>query len=171
MGVAVLRFDFTGLGNSGADFANTNFTSNIEDLIKASDYMRDHLEAPSILFGHYLGGAAVLVAAYKIPEIQALAAIGAPSDSTHVAHHFENSREEIESKGEAEVLLEGRPFTIQKHSIDDIKSQKVDIAIETLKKPLLVLHAPRDETVGIENAKHISTKAKPPKKFYILGHS
>ncbi len=168
MGIAVLRFDFTGLGASEGEFENTNFTSNVQDLVKAADYMREHLQAPSILIGHSLGGAAVLVAAHEMPEIKAVATIGAPADSAHVAHNFDSAREEILEKGEAEVSLAGRPFKIQKQFIEDIESQKMDDHIASLKKPLLVLHAPMDATVGIENAEHIFKTAKHPKSFVTL---
>lgn len=168
LGIAVLRFDFTGLGASEGDFANTNFTSNVQDLIRAADYMRENLQAPSMIIGHSLGGAAVIVAARHIPEIKAVATIGAPADSAHVAHHFDDSREEILEKGEAQVQLVGRPFTIQKQFIEDIEAQNMDEAIASLKKPLLVLHAPLDLIVGIENAEHIFKTAKHPKSFVTL---
>ncbi len=167
-GIAVLRFDFTGLGSSDGDFANTNFSSNVGDLIKAADYMRHHLDAPQLIIGHSLGGAAVLVAANSIPEVKAVATIGAPCDAAHVAHHFESSREDIIEKGEAEVLLVGRPFRIQKQFIDDIEGVRVDQSIESLKRALLVMHAPLDATVGIENAEYIFKFAKHPKSFISL---
>ena len=168
LGIAVLRFDFTGLGASEGDFANTNFTSNVQDLVKAADYMRENMEAPSILIGHSLGGAAVLVAAHEIPELKAIATVAAPADAAHVAHHFDDAREEIMEQGEAEVCLVGRPFKIQKQFIEDIEAQSMDEAIATLKKPLLVMHAPLDATVGIENAEHIFKTAKHPKSFVTL---
>jgi len=168
LGIAVLRFDFTGLGASEGEFENTNFTSNVQDLIKAADYMRENFQAPSILIGHSLGGAAILVAAHDMPEIKAVATIGAPADSAHVAHHFEGARDEILEKGEAEVCLVGRPFKIQKQFLEDIESQSMDNNIAQLKKPLLVLHAPMDQTVGIENAEHIFKTAKHPKSFVTL---
>lgn len=167
-GYAVLRFDFTGLGTSEGDFANTNFSSNIEDLICAADFMRDTLDAPQLIIGHSLGGAAVLVAAKHIPEVNAVVTIGAPSDSAHVAENFSDARDQIMEEGEAQVCLVGRPFTIKKQFIDDIESQNMVAAIETLKKPLLVLHAPTDVTVGIENASQIFMLAKHPKSFISL---
>ena len=169
--IAVLRFDFTGLGASDGDFANTNFTSNVQDLIKAADFMRQNYEAPTIMIGHSLGGAATLVSAGHIPEVKAVATIGAPADAAHVAHHFENDREEIMKNGEAEVCLVGRPFRIQKQFIEDIESQNMDDAIKSLKKPLLVLHAPLDSTVGIENAAHIFEQARHPKSVISLDDS
>lgn len=167
-GISVLRFDFTGLGASGGDFANTNFSSNVEDLIRAADFMRDHYEAPRILIGHSLGGAAVLSAAGQIEDVSAVITIGAPADAAHVAHHFEDKKKDIEEKGEAEVLLVGRPFKIKKQFLEDIESQKLDREIGALKKPLLILHAPRDNIVGIENAEKIFKAAKHPKSFVSL---
>lgn len=167
-GIAVLRFDFTGLGASEGDFANTNFTSNVQDLVKAAEYMKDNLQPPSLLIGHSLGGAAVLVAASQIPSIRAVVTLAAPADSAHVAHHFAEAREEIMEKGEAEVQLVGRPFRIQKQFIEDIEAQSIDEAIANLKKPLLVMHAPLDSIVGIENAEHIFRHAKHPKSFVSL---
>lgn len=168
LGIAVLRFDFTGLGASEGEFENTNFTSNVQDLIKAADYMREELEAPSIIIGHSLGGAAVLMAAGQIPEVKAVATIAAPADAAHVTHHFDSAMEEIEANGKAEVCLVGRPFTIQKQFVDDLNAQNMDDAIRGLKKALLVLHAPMDATVGIENAEHIFKTAKHPKSFVSL---
>lgn len=167
-GIAVVRFDFTGLGSSEGDFANTNFTSNVEDLVKAADYMRAEMQAPKILIGHSLGGAAVLVAAGSIPEIKAVTTLGAPADSAHVAHNFSEKRDEIIEKGEAEVCLVGRPFKIKKQFIDDIESQNMQVAIQNMNKALMVMHAPLDQTVGIENAEIIFKAAKHPKSFISL---
>ena len=167
-GIAVLRFDFTGLGHSEGEFANTNFSSNVADLVKAAEHLRASEAAPKLLIGHSLGGAAVLAAAAQIPEAVAVATIGAPADPGHVAHTFQSSRAEIEAQGEAEVLLAGRPFRIQKQFLEDIAEQKLDAAIRDLRKALLVFHAPRDETVGIENAGHIFTAARHPKSFVSL---
>ena len=167
-GIAVLRFDFTGLGASEGEFANTNFTSNVQDLLKAADYMQDNHEAPAILIGHSLGGAAILAAAKDIPEAKAVVTIAAPADAAHVAHHFSGARDEILEKGEAEVQLVGRPFRIQKQFIEDIESQTMDTHIKGLKRALLVMHAPLDETVGVENATHIFVTAQHPKSFVSL---
>lgn len=167
-GIAVLRFDFTGLGASEGEFANTNFTSNVGDLVAAANHMREHLAAPEILIGHSLGGAAVLVAASQVPECLAVTTIGAPADPAHVAHNFQSSIEEIEKNGEAEVLLVGRPFRIQKQFIDDINAQNMTAAVSGLKKALLVFHAPMDQTVGVENAAQIFQTAKHPKSFVSL---
>jgi uncharacterized OsmC-like protein/alpha/beta superfamily hydrolase len=167
-GIAVLRFDFTGLGASEGEFANTNFSSNIADLVAAAEYMGRELEAPRILIGHSLGGAAVLAMASRIADAAAVCTIGAPADPAHVAAHFQDARPEIEAKGEAEVLLVGRPFRIQKQFLDDIEGHKLETAIAGLGKALLVFHAPRDATVGIENAARIFQAAKHPKSFVSL---
>ncbi|MDD9879054.1 MAG: alpha/beta fold hydrolase [Magnetovibrio sp.] len=167
-GIAVVRFDFTGLGASDGEFANTNFSSNVGDLVAAADYMRANLEAPAIVIGHSLGGAAVLAAAGKVPEAKAICTVGAPADPAHLAHHFQDSREEIEAKGEAEVQLVGRPFRIQKQFLDDIASQKLEAEIAAMQKALLVFHSPVDQTVGVENAQAIYMAAKHPKSFVSL---
>jgi putative redox protein len=165
---AVLRFDFTGLGGSGGDFANTDFSSNVGDLLKAADFLREQYQPPSLLVGHSLGGAAVLAAAAEIPEARAVATIGAPAEPAHVANHLAAARPEIEAKGVAEVTIAGRSFRIRKEFLDDIEGQKLDKAIAGLGKALLVFHAPRDEIVGIENAERIFKAAKHPKSFISL---
>jgi putative redox protein len=167
-GIAVLRFDFTGLGASEGDFANTNFSSNVEDLVRAAGYLRNAHAAPSILIGHSLGGAAVLAAADRIPEAKAVATIAAPADPAHVAHLLADARPEIEKKGEAEVVLAGRSFRIQKQFLEDIDGHRLADAIKDLKRALLIFHAPRDGTVGIENASAIFTAARHPKSFVSL---
>ncbi len=167
-GIAVLRFDFTGLGASDGEFANTNFSSNVGDLVKAADFLRKTYEAPSILVGHSLGGAAVLCAALQIPEVKAVATIGAPADAEHVVHNFGASLDEIERDGEATVSLAGRPFKIQKQFLEDIRTQSVIDHIKHFKGALMVLHSPLDQTVGIDNAATIFTAAKHPKSFVSL---
>ena len=167
-GFAVLRFDFTGLGASEGEFANTNFSSNVEDLKQAADYLRQNYSAPEILIGHSLGGAAVLAVAADVPEAKAVATIGAPSDAEHVVHNFGAKIDEIEKEGEASVSLAGREFTIKKQFLDDLKSQAVQERISSMKKALIVFHAPRDAVVGIENAASIFTAAKHPKSFISL---
>lgn len=167
-GIAVLRFDFTGLGSSEGEFASTNFTSNVADLISAADYLRQHYEAPSLLVGHSLGGAAVLAVAGDIPEVRAVATIGAPADVGHVLKNFGASLEEIEKNGEADVDLAGRTFLIRKQFVEDTRAHRIKDAVASLKKPLLVLHAPLDQTVGIENATKIFHAAKHPKSFVSL---
>jgi putative redox protein len=167
-GVAVLRFDFTGLGSSEGDFANTDFSSNVEDLIRAADYLRSNYEAPVILIGHSLGGAAVLAAAERIPEAKAVVTIGAPADVAHVLRQLGGSLDRIRSEGEAEVKLAGRPFRIRRSFVEDAETQRLEEKIRTLGRALLVLHAPRDEVVGIENASRIFLAAKHPKSFISL---
>lgn len=167
-GIAVLRFDFTGLGASDGDFANTNFSSNVGDLVRAADFLRQNYEAPSVLVGHSLGGAAVLCAALQIPEVKAVATIGAPADAEHVVHNFGASLDEIERDGEATVSLAGRPFKIQKQFLEDLRTQSVEHHIGNLKRALMVLHSPVDQTVGIDNAARIFTTAKHPKSFVSL---
>jgi len=160
--------DITGLGASEGEFANTNFSSNVADLVKAADYLREEHEAPNLLIGHSLGGAAVLAAAGRIREAQAVVTIGAPADPAHVEHLLQGARTEIEERGEAEVLLAGRPFRIKKSFLDDIAGHKLEKDIANLHKALLIFHAPRDATVGIDNASKIFVAAKHPKSFISL---
>ncbi|MEX0644660.1 MAG: bifunctional alpha/beta hydrolase/OsmC family protein [Parvularculaceae bacterium] len=167
-GFGVLRFDFTGLGNSEGDFANTNFSSNVEDLVKAAEFLRRELAAPAILVGHSLGGAAAIVAARAVPEVRAVAVVNAPADATHVLKHIGEAKSEIEAKGAAQVMLAGRPFTMKKQFLDDLQKQSVVEAVAELKRPLLILHGPRDETVGVENATKLFLAAKHPKSFVSL---
>ncbi len=168
MGIAVLRFDFTGLGHSDGEFANTTFTSNVEDLIAAAHYLSGRNMAPALLIGHSLGGAAVLRARAGIPSVKAVVTLGAPADPGHVSHHFEAALPEIQAQGSAEVSLGGRPFRIGKAFVDDISEAKLSPAIAELKAALLILHAPRDETVSIDNASTIFLAAKHPKSFVTL---
>ena len=170
-GIAVLRFDFTGLGNSKGDFSSTNFSSNREDLVIAAGYLRDHFEAPSLLIGHSLGGAAVLSVASEIPEVKAVATIGAPSEAAHVVHNFGVKLDEISEAGEAMVNLGGREFSIRRQFLDDLQANDVLDSVKKLRKPLLVLHSPIDQTVGIENASQIFVAAKHPKSFVSLDNA
>lgn len=167
-GIAVLRFDFTGLGASEGEFANTNFSSNLADLIGAAGHLRRHYQAPSLLIGHSLGGAAVLAAAADIPEVKAVVTIGAPSDPSHVARLFRQQLAQIEAEGEAEVQLAGRPFRIKRQFLLDAAEHRLSERIAQLRRALLVMHAPRDATVDIVNAMHIFTAAKHPKSFISL---
>lgn len=167
-GFAVLRFDFTGLGASEGEFGDTNFTSNVEDLLAAADYLRREFEAPKILIGHSLGGAAAIVAALQIPEIAGVAVIGAPAEAAHVTKQLGAKRDEIERDGAAEVALAGRPFTIKRQFLDDIARADVIAAASKLARPFLILHAPRDATVGVENASRLFGAAKHPKSFVSL---
>lgn len=167
-GLAVFRFDFTGLGESEGDFSDTNFSSNIEDLEAAAQFMETHSQSPRILMGHSLGGAAVLQAAHRLPSVEAVVTIGAPCNPEHVTHLIIDKKEEIERKGEARVKLAGRTFTIKKQFLDDLNNQKMDAIIGSLNKALLIFHSPVDETVGIDNAAHIYKLAKHPKSFISL---
>lgn len=167
-GVAVLRFDFTGLGESEGDFVDTNFSSNVEDLLAAAKYLADNYEAPSLLIGHSLGGAAVLCAATELPEVKAVATIGAPFDPEHVSHLLGDSIDEIEEHGVALVNIGGRPFKVKKQFLEDIRSNKISEKIKNLKKALLIMHSPQDRTVNIDNAARLYTTAMHPKSFISL---
>jgi len=166
--VGVLRFDFTGLGSSAGDFANTTFTSNVEDLVRAADFLRREHAAPSLLVGHSLGGAAVLAAARHVPEAVAVATVGAPAEPEHVTRMFAAKRPEIEAEGEAEVELAGRRFRIRRELLEDLEAARLDEALAGLRRALLVLHSPVDDVVGIENASRIFQAARHPKSFVSL---
>ena len=168
LGIAVLRFDFTGLGHSGGEFANTSFTSNVNDLLAANTYLEQRGMTPSLIVGHSLGGAAVLKAAAALDTIKAVATIGAPFDPGHVTHNFVQALPEIDAEGSAEVSLGGRPFRIGKGFVDDVTKTNLTEAVGRLKAALLVLHAPLDNIVGIENAGEIFSAAKHPKSFVTL---
>jgi uncharacterized OsmC-like protein/alpha/beta superfamily hydrolase len=167
-GFGVLRFDFTGLGASEGEFANTNFSSNIEDLVAAAAWLRDQHAAPQLLIGHSLGGAAVLAAAPQIPEVSAIATIGAPAAASHVTGLLAGASDEIERSGEATVELAGRAFTVRRQFLDDVCSQKVLEQLGSFRGALLVLHSPIDNTVGIEHAAQIYEAARHPKSFVAL---
>ncbi|WP_227285402.1 MULTISPECIES: bifunctional alpha/beta hydrolase/OsmC family protein [Paracoccaceae] len=168
MGFAVLRFDFTGLGHSGGEFENTSFTSNVGDLLAAADALQARGMAPALLIGHSLGGAAVLRAAGRIDSVKAVATIGAPFDPGHVTHNFGDALDRIAAEGVGEVNLGGRPVRIGQGFVEDVKAENIAPAISRLNKALLILHAPRDEIVGIENATQIFVAAKHPKSFVTL---
>jgi uncharacterized OsmC-like protein/alpha/beta superfamily hydrolase len=170
-GIAVLRFDFTGLGASEGEFANTTFSSNVADLVAAANHMRKMYRAPAILIGHSLGGAAVLTAASQVPEARAVATIAAPADPAHVTGLFKQHVADINAKGEVEVALAGRPFRIRREFLEDVAEQKLTACLAGLRKALLVLHSPTDDLVGIENASAIFAAAKHPKSFVSLGDS
>ena len=167
-GIAVLRFDFTGLGGSEGEFASTNFSSNVQDLVAAAEWLRREHEAPKILIGHSFGGAAVLAAAAAVPEATAVVTIAAPAEPSHVRALLEPSVQDIEREGEARVVLADRVFTIRKQFLDDIAETKMQAHIESLRKALLVFHSPRDTTVAISNATRIFIAAKHPKSFVSL---
>ena len=167
-GYGVLRFDFTGLGGSGGDFANTHFSSNADDLVAAADWLRAQHGAPALLVGHSLGGAAVLAAAHRVPDAVAVATLGAPFDPAHVAKQFGASIPEIEAQGEAQVQLGGRPFRIKRALLEDLHSQRQTERIRHLRRPLLVLHAPLDSVVSVDNARQIFEAAMHPKSYLSL---
>lgn len=164
-GIAVLRFDFTGLGDSGGDFSETNFSSNIKDLVQAADYLKEHYEAPQLIIGHSLGGAAVLRTAASIDSVKAVATIGAPFDPPHIKKLLSHDIKEIEEKGEAEVSIGGRPFRIRKQFLDDLEKYDSSQEINELNRALLVIHSPQDATVSVENAGKIFDAARHPKSF------
>jgi putative redox protein len=168
LGIAVVRFDFTGLGDSEGEFANTTFSSNVSDLVAAADHLRQTKRAPALLIGHSLGGAAVLAAADEIAEARAVVTIAAPSDPGHVTGLFHDRVPEINERGEVEVTLSGRAFRIRREFIEDIAEQRLDQRIANLRKALLIFHSPTDNIVGIENASHIFMAAKHPKSFVSL---
>lgn len=167
-GFAVLRFDFTGLGASEGEFANTDFSSNVEDLLAAAAFLETRGQGPQILVGHSLGGAAVLAAAAHIPSVKAVATIGAPSDPAHLAHLLAGQEQAIRENGAATVEIAGRAFTISRRFLEDIAEQKVAANLSSLKRALLVFHAPRDNVVGIDNAATIFAAARHPKSFISL---
>ncbi len=167
-GFGVLRFDFTGLGESEGDFEDTNFSGNVEDLIAASTYLENHYMAPSLLVGHSLGGAAVIIAASKLPSVIAVATISAPSNPKHVSHLLKEHVDEIKSTGSATVDLGGRPFTIKKQFLDDLESNSLSTIIKDLRKAILIFHSPQDETVNIKNAEELYKAAHHPKSFVTL---
>jgi len=167
-GIAVLRFDFTGLGSSEGDFANSTFSSNVSDLVRAADHLRETRQAPAILIGHSLGGAAILAAAAQIPDARAVVTIAAPSDPAHLTGLFADRIEDIRKHGKAEVALAGRPFTITNQFLDDIAEHGLMTHVAKLHKALLIMHAPTDDTVSIDNATRIFVAAKHPKSFVSL---
>jgi len=167
-GIGVLRFDFTGLGTSEGDFADTQFSSNVDDLVAAADYLRKTYGAPAILIGHSLGGAAVLAAAHRIIDARAVVTIAAPCDPAHVTGLFKEHIDKIREKGEVEVSLAGRPFRIKREFLDDIAEQCIKDCLADLRKALLIFHSPTDDTVGIDNASRIFLVAKHPKSFVSL---
>jgi putative redox protein len=167
-GIAVLRFDFTGLGSSEGDFANSTFSSNVADLVRAADHLRETRKSPSILIGHSLGGAAILAAAGQIPDAKAVVTIAAPSDPAHVTGLFKDRIEDIRKHGKVEVSLAGRPFHIKREFLDDIAEHGLMAHVANLHKALLIMHSPTDDTVGIDNATRIFVTAKHPKSFVSL---
>lgn len=167
-GFAVLRFDFVGVGSSEGEFYDTNFSTRVADILDAADFLAKEYEAPQLLVGHSLGGAAVLMAASRIESVRAVATIGAPAEPEHVRHLFGAIEQRIRAEGEGEVMIAGRPFTIKKHFLEDIASVKLEDVIQNLKKAILVMHSPQDKVVSIDNAREIYVAARHPKSFITL---
>ena len=167
-GIAVFRFDFTGLGESEGDFGDTDFSSNVADLVTAAEYLESRVEAPRLLVGHSLGGAAVLHAALRLPSVRAVSTIGAPSDPEHVTLNFSPALPEILETGHAEVTLAGRTFTVTREFVEDLQAQNMERCVRELRRALLIFHSPVDATVGIENAAKIYEAARHPKSFVSL---
>lgn len=170
-GFAVVRFDFTGLGRSEGEFADSHFSANVEDLMDVHDYMKKHYEAPSLFVGHSLGGAAVLVAASELDAVKAVATIGAPATVNHVKHLFTHQVEDVKDDEEVEVNIGGRPFVINKGFLEEFEKTDLPKTIKSLRKPLLIMHAPFDKIVGIENAEQLYRNAHHPKSFVTLDNA
>ena len=167
-GFGVIRFDFTGLGQSKGDFKDSSFSANVQDLLDVAAYMKTHLQAPDLLIGHSLGGAAAIIAGNKIESVKTIATIGAPSETAHVEHLFTSAREELAGKSEAEVNIAGRTFVIDSAFLDDLDTQSVKNTLQKMRKALLILHSPQDEIVGIDHAREIFSHAFHPKSFISL---
>jgi len=167
-GIATLRFDFTGIGSSEGDFANSTFSSNVADLVRAANHLRETRQSPAILIGHSLGGAAILAAAGQIAEAKAVVTVAAPSDPVHVTGLFRDHVDNIREQGQAHVSLAGRPFTIKREFLEDVAENPLMEKIAHLHKALLVMHSPTDDTVGIDNATRIFVTARHPKSFISL---
>ncbi|MEX2346531.1 MAG: bifunctional alpha/beta hydrolase/OsmC family protein [Balneolaceae bacterium] len=167
-GIAVLRFDFTGLGESGGEFSETNFSTNIEDLVAAGEFLNNEYQAPSLLIGHSLGGTAAIFAAAQIPSVKAVAVIGAPSSPAHVQHLFKDDINKIKEEGKAKVSIGGRPFYLSRQFIEDIRSRNMKDILANLRKAVIVLHSPQDAIVGIKNAEEIYHYARHPKSYISL---
>ena len=170
-GLGVLRFDFTGLGQSEGDFADTHFSSNVEDLLDAAAFLADAYAAPQLLIGHSLGGAAVLMAAPKLESVRAVATLGAPAEPEHVKHLIQDETGKLESEGIAQVSIGGRPFTVKKAFLEDLERSTLVENLDSLRKALLVLHSPIDNTVSVDNAATIFTAAKHPKSYASLDNA
>lgn len=170
-GFGVVRFDFTGLGRSEGEFADSHFSANVDDLIAVNDFLKENYQAPSLLVGHSLGGAAVLVAASKLENIKAVATIGAPATVSHVKHLFSHGIEEVKEKGEVEVNIGGRPFRIDQDFVADFDKTDLPAIVKSLRKPLLIMHSPIDTIVGIKNAEQLYHNAHHPKSFVTLDNA
>jgi putative redox protein len=170
-GIGVLRFDFTGLGSSDGDFGNTNFSSNIEDLLAAAEFLEERYQAPRMIIGHSLGGAAVLAAAQRMISVEAVATIGAPSTAHHIKHLFDGEAIEIREAGEAEVTLAGRRFNVKSQMLDDLEQWNTPHHIGNLRKAPIIFHSPVDQVVDISEAATIYQAAKHPKSFISLDNA
>jgi putative redox protein len=167
-GIGVVRFDFTGIGESDGDFADTNFTSNLEDLVAAAGFVRREYDGPQLLIGHSLGGAAVLAAAHRVPEARLVATIAAPSDTSHLSETLLRHAPELETEGEAEVVLAGRRVRVRRQLVDDLDEQSMSERIAQLDRPLLLFHSPADKVLDIEHAHRIFELARHPKSLVSL---
>ncbi|HSJ12532.1 MAG TPA: bifunctional alpha/beta hydrolase/OsmC family protein [Gillisia sp.] len=167
-GFGVLRFDFTGLGESEGDFADSNFSGNVEDLIAAANFLKDEYKSPTMVIGHSLGGAAAIFAAALLPEVTALATIGTPSSLSHVTHLLSDGLEKIKNTGEATINIGGRPFKIKKQFLEDLETKDLQKVMAGLRKSILILHSPQDTIVGIKNAEELYKAARHPKSFISL---
>lgn len=167
-GYGMLRFDFTGLGGSGGDFSDTNFSTNVQEIEAAAAYLAENYAAPGLIVGHSFGGTAALKAARNLPSVTAVATIGSPCSTSHIVHNFGDKLEEIIESGQAEVMLAGRPFIIKDQFLDDIKKHDIAEGLGDLGRALLVFHSPQDRVVHIDNASHIFRFAKHPKSFVSL---
>lgn len=167
-GFGVLRFDFTGLGESEGEFADTNFSGNVDDLVSAAEFLAKHYSAPTLLIGHSLGGAAAILAAARLPQVRAVATIGTPADPEHVTRLLKDSEAELNRHGKATVQLSGRDFTIKKQFVEDLKRHELTSVVHVLEKALLVLHSPQDTTVTIDNAEKLFVAARHPRSFISL---
>lgn len=167
-GFAVLSFDFTGLGQSEGNFADSNFSANVSDLLSAADFLKDKFDAPALLVGHSLGGAAVIQAAASLPSVKAIATVGAPAEASHLQSSFQDHQSEIEIRGSARVDLGGRPFLIKQQFIEDLNRHHITRTLETLRKAILILHSPQDKIVEMENAASLYNAAHHPKSFISL---
>ncbi|MEM7104093.1 MAG: bifunctional alpha/beta hydrolase/OsmC family protein [Bacteroidota bacterium] len=170
-GIGVMRFDFTGIGESEGDFGDTNFSSNVDDVIYAAKYLEANYQAPSLLIGHSLGGAAALLAGGQIDSIKAIATVGAPSEPAHVKHLLQDEIPTIQSQGISQVFIAGRPFTIKDQFLQNLEQNKLEDVIKKLRKAILILHSPQDQIVGIENAAKIYSNAFHPKSFISLDNT
>lgn len=167
-GIATLRFDFTGLGGSEGDFSETNFSTSIADYLRAARFLSEQFGAPELLIGHSLGGSVSLAAASDIASVRAVVAIAAPATPVHIESHVAGDLARIEAEGEADVSLAGRPFTLRRQLLDDIRAVDLGVAIAGLRKPLLVVHSPIDNVVGVANAAEILDHARHPKSYLSL---